>query len=344
MKKILSLVLALLVAFTVMGCAATEKEAAVPATEAAAADPTATEEAAAGSTATEEAPKVYFLGPMIGGSAWGTCQVGFEERCEELGFEGHYIAPVVGGNVAEMVDLTEMAVSNGANAIIGNWRDNDAFNDVIDRALEKGIVILGNNYRLEGRCENYVGIDPVELGHIQADVLCKNMDGKEIKAIYMVPALTSASHLTNYDAFKERLAELRPNAEMISLEEDTGNATVAYDKIAALLVAHPEINAIVCDTGISSVAAATLSEERNLKDTLYVQGMDDGPDILVYVKSGYCQTTIVQDWYNVGAASADMAKTLLDGGELDGFTGLGAYPLYPNEVDAHCAANGIDIG
>lgn len=338
MKKIVSIlaVIAMLLTFAACGNTQEAPKEEVKETQAAAAE--------VETPKADEPKKVYFLGPMIGGSAWGVCQTGFEERCAELGFDGKYLGPVTGGNVAEMVDLCETAVSNGADAIIGNWRDDSAFNDVIDRALANGAVIMGVNYALEGRSESYLGIDPVALGTTQAEVLCEKMEGKEIKCIYMIPMLTSSSHLVNYEAFKTRLAELRPDAEVVALDEDTGNATVAYEKVSGLLTAHPEITAIVCDTGISAVAAATLIEERQLHDDLYLQGMDDGTDLLIYLETAACDATIVQDWYNVGASAADLAKTLMEGGEIETFTGLGAFPLYPEELAAYCESKGIDLG
>lgn len=345
MKKLIALFLALSMLFALSACGSNE----TPATEA----PKSTEAATTPAVQATEAAdtnddgtvKVFLVSPLIGGSAWGNCQKGFEARCAELGWEGTYLGPVTTANTTEMVELVEMAISNGADIIIGNWNDQEAFNDAVDRALEKGITLLGINYSLPGRAENYCGIDPVKLGYVQAETLVQNMsDDEPINVVYMQSKLSSQSHNINYASFCEKLAELRPDAVVISQEESESNTQVAYDKLSAILLAHPETNAFVADCSMAAVGAATLVEERNMADTFYVQGIDGGAEILNYVISGDADCTIIQDWYSVGTTSVDLAKTLYEGGTLDAFTGLSAYPLYADGVEAYAEAEGIELG
>lgn len=343
MKKAFALILALVLVFAMAACGSNQPEATnAPATEAP--EVAASEAPEVADTNGDGAVKIYLVSPLIGGSAWGNCQKGFEARCAELGWEGTYLGPVTTANTAEMVELVELAISNDADIIIGNWNDQEAFNDAVDRALEKGITLLGINYSLPGRAENYCGIDPVQLGYVQAEVLVENMKDQPINVVYMQPRLSSQSHNINYASFCEKLAELRPDAVVISQEEAESSAQVAYDKLSAILLAHPECNALVSDDGYAAVGAATLVEERNMADTFYVQGIDGGAEILNYVLSGHADCTIIQDWLSVGTTAVDLAKTLYEGGTVDGFTGLGAYPLYADGVEAYAEAEGIDLG
>jgi len=341
MKKVFALILALAMVLALAACGG---QAEAPATEAPKAEAPATEAPVVEDTNDDGAVKIFLVSPLIGGSAWGNCQKGFEARCAELGWEGTYLGPVTTANTAEMVELVELAISNGADIIIGNWNDQEAFNDAVDRAIEKGITLLGINYSLPGRADNYCGIDPVKLGYIQAETLVENMGDQPINVVYMQPRLSSQSHNINYQSFCEKLAELRPDAVVISQEESESNTQVAYDKLSAILLAHPETNALVADCGMAAVGAATLVEERNMADDFYVQGIDGGAEILVYVLSGHADCTIIQDWLSVGTGAVDLAKTLYEGGTIDGFTGMGAYALYADGVEAYAAAEGIDLG
>lgn len=341
MKKLFALLLALAMVFTMAACG--KKEVDPPPAESTAAGVPVNETPAPEKSG--EAVKVFLVSPLIGGSAWGNCQKGFEARCAELGWEGTYLGPVTTANTTEMVELVEMAISNGADIIIGNWNDQEAFNDAVDRALAKGITLLGINYSLPGRAENYCGIDPVQLGYIQAETLHANMPADEpVNVVYMQPKLSSQSHNTNYASFCEKLAELRPDAVVLSQEESESNTQVAYDKLSAILLAHPECNALVADCSMAAVGAATLVEERNMADSFYVQGIDGGAEILNYVLSGDADCTVIQDWYSVGTTCVDLAKTLYEGGTLDSFTGLGAYALYADGVEAYAEAEGITLG
>ena len=343
MKKALALILALVMVMALAACGGSSAPAATEAPAAPEA-PAATEAPVVEDKNDDGAVKIFLVSPLIGGSAWGNCQKGFEARCAELGWEGTYLGPVTTANTAEMVELAELAISNGADIIIGNWNDQEAFNDAVDRAIEKGITLLGINYKLEGRVDNYCGIDPVKLGYIQAETLVENMGDQPINVVYMQPRLSSQSHNINYASFCEKLAELRPDAVVISQEESESNTQVAYDKLSAILLAHPETNALVADCSMAAVGAATLVEERNMMDTFYVQGIDGGAEILNYVVSGHADCTIIQDWLSVGTGAVDLAKTLYEGGTVDGFTGMGAYALYADGVEAYAAAEGIDLG
>ena len=343
MKNAFALILALAMVLALAACGGQAQAPA--ATEAPKAEaPAATEAPVVEDKNDDGAVKIFLVSPLIGGSAWGNCQKGFEARCAELGWEGTYLGPVTTANTAEMVELVELSISNGADIIIGNWNDQEAFNDAVDRAIEKGITLLGINYKLDGRVDNYCGIDPVKLGYIQAETLVENMGDQPINVVYMQPRLSSQSHNINYASFCEKLAELRPDAVVISQEESESNTQVAYDKLSAILLAHPETNALVADCSMAAVGAATLVEERNMMDTFYVQGIDGGAEILNYVVSGHADCTIIQDWLSVGTGAVDLAKTLYEGGTVDGFTGMGAYALYADGVEAYAAAEGIDLG
>ena len=351
MKKFIALLLAALLCLSMLSACSTKAETAAdePAkTDASAAEETKTEETAEETkteeTASDDKVKCFLVSPLIGCSAWGNCQKGFEEAAAAEGWDYTYLGPVTTANTTEMVELCETALSNGADIIIGNWNDQEAFNDVVDRALEKGVTLVGINYSLPGRCEVYTGIDPVELGNIQAETLVQNMPEDEpINVVYMQPKLSSQSHNINYQSFCDKLAELRPDAVVVSQEESTSDTQVVYEKFSALLLAHPEINAFVADCSMAAVGAATLVEERGLQDSMYVQGIDGGAEILTYVLSGAADCTIIQDWLSVGRTAVSLAKTLYEGGTVEGFSGCGAYALYADGVQAYADQEGIPL-
>ena len=65
-----------------------------------------------GTLAAAEGPvKAYAVTVMSGGAAWGRFEDGFMEACEELGWEGHYLAPSTANDVTAMVQLTETALN-----------------------------------------------------------------------------------------------------------------------------------------------------------------------------------------------------------------------------------------
>ena len=71
-----------------------------------------------GTLAAAEGPvKAYAVTVMSGGAAWGRFEAGFMEACEELGWEGHYLAPSTANDYTAMVQLTETALNDGADVL-----------------------------------------------------------------------------------------------------------------------------------------------------------------------------------------------------------------------------------
>lgn len=116
MKKLLSIALALILCLTISSAAFCEEDDTVV---------------------------CYSFGIMSGGPAWGQYQNGFYAACEELGWEGHYLCPTTDNNMAELFNLHDTAISNGADVMIPCVTDNEAMSDILQRAVDAGIVMVG---------------------------------------------------------------------------------------------------------------------------------------------------------------------------------------------------------
>ena len=327
MKKLLTILLAIAMVFALAGC-----------------NNGGGNEGEGGGEGGEAAPvKVWFVAPLATGSAWGTCGTAFLAECEKLGLNGTYVGPIQAADIPGMIDLCDQAIADEANVLICNWRDLDSFNDVADRALEAGIKLIGYNMALPERCPNYLGIDPSKLGEVQAQTIVDNCGTDGLKILYLNASATSQSHAITEAAFKSKLTELAPTAEII-VDYTSGQADVAAEKVNTYMNANPDITGIACNCGFAAVAAAAYREENSLtKDQLYVQGIDGGADILQYVLDGQADCTIIQDWVGAGQAAAQLAQKMMNGEELPEFTGLGAYALYADGVKEYADAQGINL-
>ena len=91
----------------------------------------------------EEKVKAYVVTLMSGGAAWGQFERGFMQACKDLGWDGQYLSPQAANSTAEMVNLCETAITNGADVLIVTVTDPEAFADVLTRAKEAGIILIG---------------------------------------------------------------------------------------------------------------------------------------------------------------------------------------------------------
>ena len=134
-----------------------------------------------GTLAAAEGPvKAYAVTVMSGGAAWGRFEAGFLEACEELGWEGHYLAPSTANDYTAMVQLTETALNDGADVLAVCVSDTGLFQEVLQRAKDAGVTLIGAAAGLEGYTSALVGTDAAQLGANTADTLVKLMGDKPI--------------------------------------------------------------------------------------------------------------------------------------------------------------------
>lgn len=292
-----------------------------------------------------EGLKVYQISVMSGGAAWGQDEKGFYEACEELGWDGQYLAPQSANGYTEMVNLTETAITNGADIIMPCVADPDMFADVLARAKEAGLVVIGLAAGDGGQyCDAEIGTDPVSLGENAAEALVQAVaEDEPINVCTMQTLLTSTPQNNQRQAFEDKLKELRPDANIISYEECDSSATKAVDKLSALYLAHPELNGVVSFDSYAGLGGSAFVEEKGLQGEFHVVGIDDAPEILRAIKAGTMDCTVAQMWHEIGYQSCYLAKTIYEGEDYEYTNGIGTAIIFADDVDEWVETYGIDL-
>ena len=199
-----------------------------------------------GTLAAAEGPvKAYAVTVMSGGAAWGRFEAGFMEACEELGWEGHYLAPSTANDYTAMVQLTETALNDGADVLAVCVSDTGLFQEVLQRAKDAGVTLIGAAAGVEEYMSALVGTDAVQLGVNTADTLVELMGDKPIHVATGQTLLSIEMQNVQVQSFIDRLAEIRPDAVVVDRFENNSVASTAADKLSALYIANPELNAVV---------------------------------------------------------------------------------------------------
>ncbi len=291
----------------------------------------------------EEPLQVYGVSVMAGGAAWGRFEDGLMAACEEHGWEGHYLAPVNANDYTSMVQLCETALNNGADALLVAVTEPTLFQDVLTRAKEQGVILIGVAVGLEGYTQCVVGTDPVSLGENTAIALAELAAGGEINVVSGQTRLADPTQNAQVDAFINKLAELDPNAVVVDRFECNSSASTSADKLSALYVANPKLNACVSFDSYVGVGAASFIGDYGIQDDFIALGIDDGAEILTAVKAGTLDATIAQQWYEIGRRSVECVAESLNGETLEYDQGVPTVIIYPDDVDAYAAENGIDL-
>lgn len=291
----------------------------------------------------EDVPQIYAITVMSGGAAWGRYEDGFLEACAEVGAEGHYLAPANPNDFTAMVQLCETALNDGADALLACVTEPTLFADVCNRAHEAGVPVIGVAAGAEGLTDCLVGTDPQNLGANTAETLVALANGAQINVAVGQTRLADTNQNNQVDSFIKRLAELDPNAVVVDRFECNSSASVSADKLSALYVANPDLNACVSFDSYVGLGAASFIGDYGVQDQFIALGIDDGVEILNSIKSGNMDGTIAQQWFVIGKQSVDCAMKMLAGETVEYDQGVPTVAIYADDIDAYVAENGIDL-
>ncbi len=298
--------------------------------------------AATASAAGEETVVCYSFGVMSGGPAWSQFQKGFYTACEELGWEGHYLSPTTDNDMNELFNLHDTAISNGADVMLPCVTDAEAMADILQRAVDQGIPMVGIN-QADPHFPAMIGTDNVNLGNNIAEALVQCMGDKPINVVTMQTILAHQGQTDQVDAFVAKLMELRPDAVVVRREECGSSAQVSQDKLSAICLANPEANCFVSFDCYAGLGASTYVESEGLQDEFTVIGIDDAVENFHCMQDGTMAATVAQLWYTMGYEAVMLANDLRDGKEIPAKNDSGAAIIMPEDIDAWVEANGLDM-
>ncbi len=101
---------------------------------------------------------------------WQAVQKGYEDACSKLAANCQMVYVQTDGSVQEQVANMEAALARKPDALITSIVDNNAFDDVIKRARDAGVIVIASNVDdLEGAAGNarqaFIGQGFVPAGH-----------------------------------------------------------------------------------------------------------------------------------------------------------------------------------
>lgn len=204
-----------------------------------------------------------------------------------------------GVDIPRQVQLVEQAIADGYDGIALNIIDTEAFDNVIQRAIDKGIPVVGFN------------VDDHDSPNARLSSVNQQLykAGRRL-AEHVMPRIAQGSHvlMTMHDegvsALEDRLRGIRDvlrDKKVRATVLVTGNDSKAgAKKIANALREHPEIR-IVLGTGQSDTEAAGLAIRESFANQGYWSaGFDLSPTTLQLIQQGHIFCTVDQQPYIQG--------------------------------------------
>ena len=328
MKKLLVFVMVFAMVFAAFACtgASTETGEATTAeaTEAASAESSAATE----ETATEASGDGNYTIAVVPKDSTNPWFVRMEEGVQKYQDENPGMTVYQKGpaetDAAQQIQVVEDLIAQGVDALCVVPHDPGAMEEVLKKAMEKGIVVITHEASSQQNCDyDLEAFNYDDYGAYIMNTLATAMGG-EGKYICMVGSLTNDSHNMEADgAIAAQVADY-PNMELIDERIVTDdNAETAYQKAKEVLKKYPDIKGFVGTSSFDAPGAGRAIEEMGLIGKVFAVGTGMPQTNKELLESGAVSALTLWDPADAGYAMCKLATMVLNGEEVGNGTDLG---------------------
>ncbi|MEF9989588.1 MAG: ABC transporter substrate-binding protein [Christensenellaceae bacterium] len=339
MKKIISIVLAVLLVCAITACAPKVAEPAA-ATEAPAA--AATEAPAAADAAAEPAAEGYNIAVLIkatDSTFWQKVGAGAEDyAAKNDGVTVTVQGPASEADIEESISLLENVILSKPDAIVIGSNADTGANAALQDAATAGIPVITVDTALPSdKVAAHLATDNIVGGELAAEAMVKYMkdNGKELKGkVAIVAAVAGVQTIIDRDGgFVSKMAELAPDIEVLEPIYVDNDIDTSMSTTENIITANgDELVGIYADNNHTGDGVARAIEQAELKDKVTVVAFDDDDEELKALKNGVIKALIIQDQHNMGYLGVEYAIKAIKGEEMEEFVDTGVKVTWPEDL------------
>lgn len=245
---------------------------------------------------------------------------------KDLGIEVKVDNTTTETDVEGQITKCENLISAGVNALILTPNDSDGVGGAVNAAYEAGIpfvtadTLITNQWgdKEKEYMPNFVGEDYQQLAYELAKSVCEEMGGEG--NVVILRGIDAASSSQQRTAGIEAAIEEYDGITVIDSQSANYDQDTAATKMADIVQAHNNIDAVICCNDLMAVGAISALEENGNKvggeDGVLVAGLDGNLIALESINEGKMFATIY-DWSIIqGYVSVQQAYDLIQGKEV----------------------------
>jgi len=216
------------------------------------------------------------------------------------------------------IQLINTYIASGVDAIVVSPLSARASMSALERAKQKGIIIVTYNTNVEGDTpSSYVESDQRDLGRatgvVAGEYITKHLGGKARVALLAFQAQAPEQSMMRVNGFKEEMARI-PGVTIVA-EQDAWLAEQAVKKAGDMLTAHPDLDIIWAANEGGTVGAVMAVKNSGRAGKVAVFGTDTGEQIADFLlaEDGILQAVTGQRPFEIGSMAVDFAFKALRG-------------------------------
>ncbi len=301
MKKFVLVLVLMLLASTVLGCAAptaTPDNSATTIMPTAAVLATDNKPATKSPVTTDSANEEYVMITIYpSATIWEPAYRGFKEAGDWLGVKTSFQGP----NSLEPKDevaVMEQSVAKQAAGIAVSAVEPTSFIETINNTIAQGIpVVTFDSDSPDSNRLTFIGTSNYAAGEAAAKELAEHMNGKgDVMLLTMVGQL---NHEQRASGFTDYMAANYPDIHIVANGNVTADTAASTATVASLFLAHPSVIGVFSTQPAGTIGVSQTITEMGLKNIINI-GFDNDPLILAAIKEGTCTESIVQNFYIMG--------------------------------------------
>lgn len=328
MKRTLSLLLVLLMVFSIVACSPSTPDTTEPSTEEPATDPASepsAEEPEEPAASGDEDWEIVVV-PKDASNPWFVrMEVGVNEFAEETGLNVYQRGtPEIDATLQSQ--LIQDLIAADVDAICVVPVDPGSLEPVLKQAMDAGIVVIAHEgASLQNVHYDIEAFNNEQYGAFIMDNLAEAM-GEEGVYTTMVAHVTNASHNEWADGGVKHQKEKYPNMQLLEEEprvESEDNGDVAYQKAKELFKKYPDLKGIMGTSSFDAPGVARAIQELGLVGKAFTSGTGMPADNAELLKSGIVKSLTLWDPALAGKAMCALAVKVLRGEEITDGVDLG---------------------
>lgn len=240
-----------------------------------------------------------FFNPTIGG---------LHDAASQLGWDANFTGPTSGNDTEEQINILESVVDSRPDVIATTVNDPNAFDNVLQDALDNDIaVVLYNTNSLSreemrdtwGQTLAYTGQDQVAAGYVVGLAMLERLPDD---AGLVTAGLSDAAHSAlsaRADGMEQAIEQEGDGIELTNRLEYSDQPNEAVSNIEGHLEANQDLDGIMGADAYTWTIGNAL-ENAGLADEVVGGGFDLTTETMDHIANGTLQFTIGQDPYSQG--------------------------------------------
>lgn len=267
-----------------------------------------------------EGLKLAYSIPQMFSTFWAACIKGFEDQCEEYGYEAITLDPN-GDTELQMSQLINQATT-GADAIVISPIEKDTIGPTVDQINAQGIPVFCIDRKGSGDVVSMLTTDNYQAGIDMANQMIEDY-GEEFKLLIIQGVLSDQPTIDRTAGVEDTIAEY-PGIELVG-DPSAGEYSeeAAMSVVKNYLESNPDIDVIFLDTDAllkGAYAAITEAGYTGLvgeDNHIGLYSVDGEGFVLDMIREGTCDGVYSQYPITLGADVVTKIKEYYEGAELD---------------------------